>query len=436
MITVILVVLIILVPISAFSYIRYGPARLESISLDFVSSDLEKRDGLRVLATTTGSGVEYEGRMNLQVRFDNELIHTEKIDFIDGLANHKMYFEDFCVGNGKYDFRLIHEDLRDELTYEVDIIAEELGVVSTATYNLQGSGYQPWEALYSYHVVFKTGWNFFTHTIKRDDFRSYQLGTQFAGTSAPLKVRTGPDDGCRVEVWFTNQGGAQKMKHQFNVPANDLFETTVEFTQNGSYLYKYINEKIVDIQIEAYENRPVDKIPDGGQLIVTQELGPSETLEDPWPITMIDQVAGWSRPDFGPGNYTMTIDYANPQMRAGHQLSTLSFSEVIELNDKPRAIGKVNPSQISTLQRTVTFSAVDSFDDGPKADLIVFWSFGKTSAGEEIHAEEGPWEDYKEITYTYAFGEDPDVTTGKPSLILKDRYGAVSAKVEINLSVA
>jgi hypothetical protein len=434
LITVILVILIIVVPIAAWAYVAYGPAKVDEISLDSVAPDYEKRDGVRILATTEGSGSDFSGKMDLQVRYESEQIYSGKIEFIDGLANYKLFFEDFSMGNGDYNFRIIYDDKADDFDLELDLVAEELGVVSSATYNLQDSGRQPWEALYSYQVVFKTGWHFFTHTIDRDEFRSYELGTQFEGTSAPLKVRTF-DDACKVEVFFTSQGGVQSKIHQFDIAANDLFETTIEFTQNGSYLYKYINEKTIDIAIEAYENRPVDKIPQGGQVIVTQEKGPAELKEKVQQITEIDQVKDWVRPDFGPGNYTMTIDYPNPQVKEGHRLSTISFDEVIELNDKPKAKATVTPSQITTLQRTVTFSAVDSFDDGPKADLYVYWSFGANAEG-EIGSAEGIWEDMKEVTFTYPFGEDPNVNTGKPFLILKDAYGVHSATFEINLSVA
>jgi hypothetical protein len=434
LITVILVILIIVVPISAWIYVSYGPAKVDEISLDTVAPDLEKRDGVRILATTIGSGQDFTGKMDLQVYFDLERIYTGKIDFTEGLANHKLFFEDFSMGNGKYDFRLIYEGMEDRYELELDILAEELGVVSTATYNLEDSGRQPWEVVYSYHVVFKTDWHYFTHKIEKDLFRSYELGTQFAGDSAPLKVRTG-DDGCRVEVFFTNQGGVQSKIHEFNVPANDEFETTINFNNNGSYLYKYINEKTRDIEIEAYENRPVDKIPEGGQIVVTSELGPGQINEDTQVITEIDQVKGWIRPIFGPGNYSINIVYPNPQVKTGHQLSTLSFDEIIELNDKPKAKATVTPSQISTLQRTVTFSAVDSFDDGPKTDLYVYWSFGANADG-EIGAAEGPWEDFKEVTFTYPFGEDPNVNTGKPFLILRDSYGVHSKAFEINLSVS
>jgi len=433
LITVILVILIIVVPIAAYAYVVYRPSSLDSISLDSVAPDYEKRDGVRVIATAQGSGRAFDGKMDLQVYFDSERIYTGKVDFVGGLANHKLFFEDFSMGNGNYDFRLTYEDMSSRFAFELDVVAEELSVVSAATYNLQDSGHQPWVALYSYHVVFKTDWHFFIHKIDRDEFASYQLGTQFAGDSAPLKVRTGPDHGCLVEVFFTSQGGVQNRIHQFDVPADDTFETTIEFATNGSYLYKYINQKTVTIEIEAYENRPIDKLPYGGEIVVTQRLG-GEMKEDPQLISQIDQVTGFVKPDFGPGNYTMTIDYQNPQVMDGGPRSTLSFTEVIELNDKPRAIGKATPNSISTLQRTVTFSAVDSFDDGPKTDLYVFWSFGANADG-EIGANEGTWEDMKVVTFTYPFGEDPDVTYGKPFLILRDKFGAVSDKYEINLSV-
>jgi hypothetical protein len=434
LITVILVILIIIVPIAAFLYVFYGPANLESISIDSVSPDFEKRDGVRVISTAQGSGADFEGKMDLEVWFDAEKISTGKVQFIDGLSNHKLFFEDFCVGNGEYEFRLKYEGLESRYEFELDVVVEELGVVSTQAYNIQNSGHQPWEALYSYQVVFKTGWHFFTHRIDRDEFASYDLGFQWKDTSAPLKVK-GLDDGCRVEVFFTNPSGLQSKIHSFDVEADKTFETTIEFRNNGSYLYKYVNEKTVPITIQAYENRAVDKVPTGGSIIVTQELGAGQIKEREQLISEIDQVSGFVRPDFGPGNYTMTIDYPNPQIREGHSKSTVSFTEVIELNDKPRAIGKVNPDQISTLQRTVTFSAVDSFDDGPKDDLYVYWSFGANDEG-EIGSAEGTWEDMKEVTFTYPFGEDPDVTDGKPFLILKDAYGAESSVAYINLRVS
>lgn len=434
LITVILVILIIIVPIAAYAYVVYGPSKVDSISIDGVAPDYERRDGVRVIATAAGSGRAFEDSMELQVRFQDERIYTGKIKFTEGLANHMLSFEDFCVGNGQYEFRLIYEGMKDNYDFELDVVAEELGVVSTQAYTIQNSGRQPWEALYSYHVVFRTGWHYFTHRIERDEFSSYDLGFRFKDGSAPLKVR-GLDNGCKVEVYFTNQGGVQSRIHEFDVAAGDTFETTIEFSKNGSYLYKYINEKTVTIEIEAYENRPIDKIPSEGQVIITQVLGTDGPYEDVQPISEIDQVSSWAIPQFGPGNYTMTIEYPNPQIRDGHDLSTLSFTEVIELNDKPRAIGKVNPSQISTLQRTVTFSATDSFDDGPKGDLYVYWSFGANADG-EIGSDEGPWEDMKEVTFTYPFGEDPDVTDGKPFLILKDKYGAESTVAYINLAVS
>ncbi|NIP37176.1 MAG: hypothetical protein GWN18_19575, partial [Thermoplasmata archaeon] len=65
---------------------------------------------------------------------------------------------------------------------------------------------------------------------------------------------------------------------------------------------------------------------------MSQELG-TDFKDKTQLISEIDQVSGFFRPEFGPGNYTMTIDYPNPQIREGHAKSTVSFSEVIELND-------------------------------------------------------------------------------------------------------
>ncbi len=434
MITVILVVLIIVVPIAAFAYVRYGPAQVDDISIDSVAPDYEKRDGVRVLATTQGSGQDFEGKMDLRVIFENEAIYTGKVTFIDGLANHKLFFEDFCAGNGDYTFRLTYENLKSEYEFQLDVVAEELGVVSTQAYNVQGSGYQPWEALYSYNVVFRTGWHYFTHRIDRSEFASYDLGFQWAGTSAPLKVQGG-DDGCRVEVYFTDQSGVQSKLSEHSVAPKDTYETTVEFAANGSYLYKYSNERTSTIEIEAYENRPVDKIPTGGNIIVTQQKG-ADSRDKEQVINAIDQVTGWFRPEYGPGNYTMTIDYPNPQIREGHAKSTLTHTEVIELNDKPRAIGKADPNTIGRIQRTIEFSALDSYDDGPDEDLYVYWSFGLMSDGREIGSDEGPWSTHSTVEFTYPVGEDPDVTKGKPFLILKDAYGAVSATYEINIGVS
>jgi hypothetical protein len=429
LITVILVVAIIIVPIVAYAYIVYGPSSLDELRIDSVVPDYEKRDGVRVIATAIASGQDFEGSVDLQVKFEKEQVYTGKASFQEGYLNHKLFFEDFCKGNGEYEFHIQYEDFKDDFTFELDIVAEEMGVVTAASHGVEGSGTQPWEVSYVYHVVFTTGWHLFSHKIARNEFASYDLGTRFVGESAPLRVETGPEYGCKVEVYFTNQGGVQSRIHTFDVPAGDSLVTTIDFNQNGSYLYKYINEMTVDIEIDAYENRPIDKLPTGGSITLTQRLGSGTPYEENRLMTAIDQISGTLRPQSGPGNYTMTIEYPNTQVMAGLDLSTLTFSEVIELNDK------LNPTQISTLQRTVKFSALDSFDDGSKQDLHVYWSAGANSEG-TIAAVDGPWEIYKEWEFTYPLGENPDVTTGKPFLLLMDAYGVESEIYYINLGVA
>lgn len=441
MITVILVALIIIVPLVAFSWVAYGPASLDSVTIQAVAPDMSKRDGVTVVATTVGSGQDFSGSMDLLIYHDNEQVYSGKADFVEGLLNQKVRFEEFSVGNGDYEFRLISGELSDRYVMELDVIVEELGVVSSPTYNYPDAPqFNSWEAVYVFHTVFRTGWHFFTHIINPSDgFKSYELGYRsIDDPPAPMKVETGPEHGITVEVWFTGaSGGLGNRIHSWDVAAGDSLDTTLTFTQNGTYIVNYVNKKTVDIAIKAYENRPVDKLPSGRSLDITQALG-TQTDKETQLISRIDQHSGYIRPKFKAGDYDMTIEYENTQVKTGSDLATVKFTEKILLNDLPKANPKANPNTISSinpLQRTVTFNAEDSFDDGPMADLTVFWSFGSNSVG-EIGSMEGPWEEFKEVTFYYPPGEDPDVINGKPFLILKDAHGAESAVAYVNLNVS
>lgn len=435
LITVILVVLIIVVPIVAFSWVTWGPSKLDSIDIESVSPDTKNADGVYIIATATGSGRDFSDAVDLLAYFENEQVYAGKAEFSEGYMAHKLAYTDFCVGNGEYQFRLLHEGLSSRYDFELSVVVEELGVVSSASYNYQadGAAVQPWETVYVYNVVFTTGWHYFTHTIEASKFRSYDLGTMFVGQSAPLKVQTGPEFGVTVEVWFTNQAGAQSKKYTYEVAAGDSLDQTLVVDQNGSYLYKYVNKYTTDITIQAYEDRAVDKIPLGGMLEIRQDLG-DEFHTSTVSITEVDRVSGYFKHRFGPGEYDITISYPNPQVKPSDPLATVTYQETILLNDLPKANPRANPNRITTLQRTVTFDATDSFDDGPEADLWVYWSFGANAEGEIGHAE-GPWEDYKTVTFQYPFGEDPNVVDGQPYLILKDAYGAESTEAKVNLQV-
>jgi hypothetical protein len=124
-------------------------------------------------------------------------------------------------------------------------------------------------------------------------------------------------------------------------------------------------------------------------------------------------------------------------MKAGTAKSVLTTTiEDVLLNDLPKANPVAEPNRLTTLQRTITFKATDSFDDGPKDDLYVYWSFGLTQDGREIGSAEGTWAEMETVSYTYAFDEDPDTPSGRPYIILKDAYGAESAKTYVTLDVA
>ena len=432
MVTVILVAIIIIVPVSTLVWVSWGPTQLDTLTIEAVTPDFKNVDGVLILATATGSGRDFSEKVDLQVKYEGETVYSGKVTFNDGYLAYTLLFEDFSVGNGDYKFRLIYEEFSDTFDFELNIVAERLGVVASASHNFEEAGVQPWEAVYVYHVVFTTDWHFFTHKIKANEFASYQLGSLFVGDSKPLKVQTGPDNGCTVEVWFTTMGGQQSRIASYDIPAGDNLDTTLNVNQNGSYLYKYVNTYTVDIEIKAYEDRAVDKIPSGGEIEILQELG-TQSYIDPKLISQIDQVSGYIMPQFGPGDYDITISYPNPQVKPSSDLSTISHTDTELLNDLPKAIGKAD-KRLTTLQRTITFDATDSFDDGPMDDLWVYWSFG-SSEGIEIESQQGPWADYKEVTFTYPFGEDPDVVNGRPFLILKDAYDAESKKAYVNLQV-
>ncbi len=417
---------------SAFAWVWIGPTQLDALTIETVSPDFTNVDGVLVLATATGSGRDFSEKVDLQVKHDAETVYSGKVTFNDGYLAHKLLFEEFSVGNGEYEFRLIYEDFSSKFIFELNIVAERLGVVASASHNFQGQGVQPWEAVYVYNVVFTTDWHYFSHKIDSNEFASYQLGTLFEGDSKPIKVQTSPDHGCTVEVHFTNMGGIQTKIDTYVVEAGDNLDTTLNVMQNGSYLYKYINTQTVDIEISAYEDRAVDKIPSGGEIEVLQELGVQSGFDSQL-ISEIDRVVGYIKPKFGPGEYDITISYPNPQVKPGSSLSIISNTDTEILNDLPKASGKAD-KRLTTLQRSITFDASDSFDDGPMEDLWVYWSFGSNNDG-EIGSDQGTWADMKEVTFSYPFGEDPDMVNGQPFLILKDAFDAESVVAYVNLQV-
>ncbi len=430
--------LIIIVPISVLAWVSYGPTNLDSIQIDAVYTDTKDVDGVFILATAQGSGRDFADKADLRVKHDNEEVYTGKVQFNDGYLAYKLLYEDFCVGNGDYQFRLMAEGLSSTFDYELNQVAEYLRVVGTATHNYQdegAEGVKPWNSVYVYNVVFMTDWHFFTHDIRSSSFRSYDLGSMFEGQSAPLKVETGPDHGVTVEVWFTDVQGTQSKIESYDVAAGSNLDKTLTVHENGSFIYKYVNPKTVDIEIRALENRGVDKIPEGGSMEIRQELGAAQDTETVL-IIQTNRVTGYTLPQLGPGHYDITFSYPNPQVKPSSPLSVLtSTEEDVLLNDLPKANPIAEPNRLTTLQRTITFDATDSFDDGPKEDLYVYWSMGLTEDGREIDSFEGTWEEMKIKEFTYAFGEDPDITKGRPYLILKDAYGAESAKAYVDLDV-
>jgi hypothetical protein len=436
LITTILVAAIIIVPVVALSWSAWGPSKVEEIRIDSVLADTDRRSVL-IVGSAPGSGAAFEESADLVIFHDDEQVFSGKVGFRDGILQHKLPLEDFSVGNGDYDFRLIWNEFSDRYKFQLDMVVQELGVISSASHNVQDPppGTQPWHSLYSYTVLFKTGWNFFTRPIDANSFYTFELGSKFDYESSPLKVETGPDHGVKVEVHFEDQQGHSSRLETFDVSAGDTLERTINHEQNGSYLYKIINEKTVDIEVKVYENILVEKLPDNQEVEFLFELG-TQTQTETQLVADISSVSGHIRPNLGPGEYDITIAYENILVKSGTQHSTVTFSESMILNNLPRADTSAGePYRLSPLQRTVTFDATSSFDDGPLGDLTVFWSFGANDEG-EIGSVEGTWEEVSVYTFVYPLGENPDLVNGRPYLILEDAYGAESVKANVNMQVS
>jgi hypothetical protein len=439
LITLILVAVIIIVPVAAFSYVAWGPPKLDDIVLDSVVPDSDRLSVL-IIGSAPGTGAAFDESVNLLVFHDAEQGYSCKVSFRDCYLQHKLPLSSFAVGNGEYEFRLIWNEFKSQYIFDLDMVVEELGVFSSGSYNIQDAppGTQPWHVVYSYTAVFRTGWNLFSHKIDGGEFATYPLGSKFTtDPSSPLTIEADVSHGVKVEVWFEDQQGAQSLYQTFSVAAGETINQNIAHTQNGSYTYKYINDNTVPIEIKAFENRLIEKLPDNQVVDFLFELGSESQVEDQL-VNEIDHVVGAIRPTLGPGDYDVTITYENPTVKPGNALETVTFTESILLNDKPRGDTSAGePYRIGTLpgSRTVTFDATSSFDDGSKADLTVFWFFGANDEG-EIGSAEGDWETYSVFTFTYPVGENPNLATGRPYLILKDSYGAESSIAYVNIQVS
>ena len=146
MVTVILVAIIIIVPVSALVWVSWGPTQLDDLTIETVTPDLTNVDGVLILATATGSGRDFSEKVDLQVKYEGETVYSGKVTFDAGYLAYTLPFEEFSLGNGDYKFRLIYEEFSDTFDFELNIVAERLGVVASASHNFESAEVQPWEA--------------------------------------------------------------------------------------------------------------------------------------------------------------------------------------------------------------------------------------------------------------------------------------------------
>jgi hypothetical protein len=375
----------------------------------------------------------------LIISHDAEQVYSGKVPFRESRLYHKLLLTEFATGNGDYEFKIIHEDYSDKYTTQLDMVIEEIGLVSNngtgITDDKKPAGTQPWHSLYRFDLAFKTGYHFFDYPIDGLKWASIDLGYRTVDDVLPVKVEADPENNVKVEMIFENLQGGQNTKQIWTVAANDVLDTTYTIMANGSYILKFSNENTVAIKISAWENRPVT-VPKNMNVDVQLKLD-TQTQEDTFIFSKVAGGHGFVRPQYGVGIYDVLIGLDNPTAKAGSAQSTITITDSILLNDLPR--GDTSAGEPYTLDRAgtrqVTFDATASFDDGPDGELTVFWFFGSTSDGQEIDSAEGPWETHSVYTYTYAIGETPDLTKKRPYLILKDAYGQQSIEVSVNLQI-
>jgi hypothetical protein len=436
-ITVILVALIIIVPIITIWWSSTTPP--DKLIIESVTPDETDRDGVLIVGAAPGGGGTFEADVRLIVTHDAEQVYSGKVPFRDGKLYHKLLLTEFATGNGDYEFKIIHEDFSDKYTTQLDMVIEEIGLISGngtgVSDDKMPTGTQPWHSLYRFDLAFKTGFNYFDYTIDGLKWNSIDLGYRTIEETIPVKVEADPENDVKVEMIFENLQGTQNTRQVWTVSANDVLDTNYPVPTNGSYILKFSNENTVTIRISVWENRPVT-VPKNMNVDVQLKLG-TQTQEDTFTFSKVAGDYGFVRPQHGQGVYDISIGLDNPTAKTGSTHSTITVTDSIILNDLPR--GDTSAGEPYTLDRagsrTVEFDATASFDDGPDAELTVFWFFGSTSDGQEIDSIEGPWDDYSVYEYTYAIGETPDLTRERPYLILKDAYGQQSAKVYVNLNI-
>ena len=439
-VTVILILLIIMVPLVALSWNIIAPTSLDDIFITSVVPDEFERDGVFIIGGTEGGGKAFDGQVNLLITHEEEQVYSGRVSFEDGILNHKLMLNEFAVGNGDYQFKIVHEGYDDTYDFDLAMVVEELNVVTSVTYDVENPppGTQPWEALYSYFISFNTGWNYYSHTVEPNEFYSYSPGYIFEGNFTPLKAIADPENGMKVEFIFTDAQGNQRIEDTYTLQAGDSLDRDLSLNKNGTFIYKFINDNTASITIDVFENLEVE-LPKDQRVDFLFQLG-TQTQDDFQMISKPSSVDGYIKPTLGPGNYQVSIAFDNSLAKPTSPFASLLFTETLLLNDIPR--GDVSAGEPYILDRlggrAVTFDATASFDDGPKTDLTVSWYFGTTSDGYpigETGSVEGPWDDYKTYTFTYPVGEVPDLVNGKPYLILIDAFGTETKPVYINLQI-
>lgn len=435
-ITAVLLALIIIVPTSVAIYWFLGPPRIEDVRIDMVSPDDAERQGVYIIGAVSGEGRAFTGDVPLTIYDeDGEQVYTGKAHFEKNLLNQFLTLDSFATANGRYEFRLNHEGRVARYYHELDMLAEELGVYAANTTNTNQPGFQPYHCAWSYTITFMTGEHWWSESIDPTEFFSWNLGfvdiTKQPRTT--YKVETFAGGGVTARVFFKSVAGNDVMLSSTPVPENQEWTGTVDHAQNGTYWINLVNEHSGPVNIKVLQNRNT-RTPRPSEVKVDFVLG-TQTQTERLPSNKTEALDGYIRPKLGPGIYDITVRYEQAIAKAGSPFRTITNTQQMLMNDRPYAdTHGGDPYVLSLTKRSITLDATRSFDDGPKADLYVYWSYGANSQGGSLGEKEGTWDEVKTFTVIYT-SEFPDPVDGKPYLVIKDAYGTDSEIAYVNVQI-
>jgi hypothetical protein len=128
----VLVVVIVIILVGLWAFIYFG-TRITDISVNLSEDPSNYPDSIKATALVGTSGsASVAGKGNLEVRYDEDLVYSSKININDdGTGDVDVPYNSFIEGNGNYYFQVIYEGKDSPpAIYEVDYIVESLNITT------------------------------------------------------------------------------------------------------------------------------------------------------------------------------------------------------------------------------------------------------------------------------------------------------------------